>query len=103
MRCLDIARVKADALLSNMEQSPAGAGPSGQRSARRGRDKERKSLKSPIIISDWNDNAVMIAKESVHNAGSNSLLRCVDARDVQFTGTDFQLVSNLPTANGWVM
>ncbi|MBL91766.1 MAG: hypothetical protein CMH56_08160 [Myxococcales bacterium] len=99
MRCLDIAPSKSRRFaFERWSKAPRVLARLVKEAREEALDKERKSLKSPIIISDWNDNAVMIAKESVHNAGLEQFIevRTMDARDVQFTGTNFQLVSNLP-------
>ena len=99
MRCLDIAPSKSRRFaFERWTKAPRILSRLITEAREKARDQERKALKAPIIISDWNDNAVMLAKESVRNAGLEQFIevRTLDARDIGFSEDNFQIVSNLP-------
>ncbi len=99
MRCLDIAPSKSRRFaFERWTKAPRVLSRLITEAREKAHDQERKALKAPIIISDWNDNAVMLAKESVRNAGLEQFIevRTLDARDIGFSEDNFQIVSNLP-------
>lgn len=99
MRCLDIAPSKSRRFaFERWHKAPRVLGRLLQEAREEAQDKERKELKAPIIISDWNDQAVALATESVQQAGLERFIeiRTADARDVQINEPNFQIVANLP-------
>jgi putative N6-adenine-specific DNA methylase len=99
MRCLDIAPSKSRRFaFERWAKAPRVLARLLKEAREEALDKERKELKAPIIISDWNDNAVMLARESVQNAGLEQFIevKTLDARDINFAEENFQIVSNLP-------
>ena len=99
MRCLDIAPSKSRRFaFERWTKAPRVLLRILEETREQAVDLERKELKAPIIISDWNDKAVVLARESVRNAGLEQFIevRTMDARDIAFTEENFQIVSNLP-------